>query len=116
MNAPLLPNTAGLIAKMVLPDVKFAEVTLHGPKLNNGWMTVTGPRTSTVFPRSLLAEQGLPALKERLERDYIVHHFRRLAGDTDALACFLGLRRRQLYRRCERLKLRLRDVRPQAKS
>ncbi|MBI4603011.1 MAG: sigma 54-interacting transcriptional regulator [Planctomycetes bacterium] len=70
-------------------------------------------RTTTFFPRNLLAQEALPALKERLERDYIVHHLRRLEGDTDALCRFLGIRRRQLYRRCERLGIRLR---PEARS
>ncbi|MCZ6792601.1 MAG: sigma 54-interacting transcriptional regulator, partial [Planctomycetota bacterium] len=65
--------------------------------------------TTTVFPRSLLAQESLPALKETLERDYLLHHLRRLRGNTGALCRFLGLGRRQLYRRFERLGISLRE-------
>ena len=72
-------------------------------------------RTTTVlFPRNLLATEDLPSLKRRLERDYLIYHFRRLGGDTEALCRFLGLGRRQLYNRCERLGVRLRDERQRA--
>ena len=61
------------------------------------------PKTATFFPRNLLAQETFPALKDRLERDYLVYHFRRLEGSTEALCRFLKINRRQLYRRCERL-------------
>jgi hypothetical protein len=38
----------------------------------------------------VLSKSGLPALKDRLEREYLIHHFRRLGGDTDALCRFLS--------------------------
>jgi two-component system response regulator PilR (NtrC family) len=69
------------------------------------------PETSTIFPRNVLSKSGLPALKDRLEREYFVHHFRRLGGDTDALCRFLGLSRQQLYRTCARLGIQLRGER-----
>jgi DNA-binding NtrC family response regulator len=68
------------------------------------------PKTSTFFPRNLLTDAPLPALQERLERDYILYHLRRLGGDTRALSRFLGLSRRQFYRRCTRLGIRLREL------
>jgi DNA-binding NtrC family response regulator len=33
---------------------------------------------------------------------YLLHHFRRLGGDVGALSNFLGVTRRQLYRKLER--------------
>jgi DNA-binding NtrC family response regulator len=69
------------------------------------------PKTETLFPRSLLARSDWPALRDRLERDYIVHHLRRLRGDTRALAEFLGIRRQQLYRKCGRLGVRVAELR-----
>jgi DNA-binding NtrC family response regulator len=68
-------------------------------------------RTATVLPRNLLAQESLPALKKRLERDYLAHHFRRVGGEATALARFLAVTRRQLYRRCERLGFNLREER-----
>ena len=65
--------------------------------------------TTSVFPGRLLAGEGLPALRRRLERDYLVRHLRRLGGDTEALCRFLGLSLRQLCRRCARLGVSLRD-------
>jgi DNA-binding NtrC family response regulator/tetratricopeptide (TPR) repeat protein len=72
---------------------------------------IAGAGTAGVFPRNLLATEELPLLKERLEREYVVYHFHRLGGDTEVLCRFLGLRRRQLYRRCERLRIRLQEER-----
>ena len=69
------------------------------------------PQTSTYFPRNLLGEETLLELKDRLERDYIVFHLRRLGGDREALSEFLGLGRRQLYRRCSKLGIVLRKLR-----
>ncbi len=67
--------------------------------------------TTSIFPPSLLDRETLPSLKDRLERDYIVYHFRRLEGSTTRLCEFLELGRRQLYRRCERLGISLRAER-----
>jgi DNA-binding NtrC family response regulator len=39
----------------------------------------------------------------------ILYHHRRLKGDTGACCRFLGIKPRQLYRRCERLGIRLRE-------
>src|SRR5262249_45248867 len=47
------------------------------------------PKTATIFPRNLLARTELETLKDRLERDYIVYHYRRLQGDTKVLREFL---------------------------
>jgi len=68
------------------------------------------PETTTLFPRSILGSDDLPFLLERLEREYVLHHLRRLAGSTQALGQFLGLGPRQLYRRLTRLKISLRNV------
>ncbi len=65
----------------------------------------------SLVPGTLLSREPLPALKERLERDYILHHFRRLQGEARALCEFLGLSTAQLYRRCGRLRIRLRGER-----
>jgi len=67
--------------------------------------------TESLVPGAVLSREPLPALKERLERDYILHHFRRLRGDAAALRGFLGLSAAQLYRRCGRLGIRLRRER-----
>ena len=67
--------------------------------------------TTSIFPPGLLDRETLPSLKDRLERDYIVYHFRRLEGSTTRLCEFLELGRRQLYRRCERLGVSLRAER-----
>ena len=64
-----------------------------------------------LFPRNLLARESLGSLQDRLERDYIVYHFRRLEGSAAALCEFLKLSRRQLYRRCQRLWISLREER-----
>jgi DNA-binding NtrC family response regulator len=65
--------------------------------------TSSSSPSGAIFPGACLEREGLDDLKRRLERDYIVHHFRRLGGDTEALARFLGLGWRQLFRRCRRL-------------
>jgi len=80
----------------------------NGPKDVDRIVSEPYTTTSTVFPRSLLDREGLPELRERLERDYLVHHFRRLGGDTEALRRFLGLGPGQLHRGCERLGISLR--------
>jgi DNA-binding NtrC family response regulator len=69
------------------------------------------PGTGTLFPAGLLEREKLPALKARLERDYMVHHLLRLRGDARALSRFLGVSREQLYRRLSRLGIRLRAER-----
>jgi DNA-binding NtrC family response regulator/serine/threonine protein kinase/tetratricopeptide (TPR) repeat protein len=72
-------------------------------------------QTTTFFPRPLLLGRDLPALKTRLERDYLLQHLRRLQGDPGALCLFLGVRRRQLYRRLERFGISLRRERKKPK-
>jgi DNA-binding NtrC family response regulator/tetratricopeptide (TPR) repeat protein len=72
--------------------------------------------TAAVFPRRLLDREDLPGLHERLERDFLVHHFRRLGGSTEGLCRFLGLGPRQLYRRCERLGISLREEKARLES
>jgi two-component system NtrC family response regulator len=69
------------------------------------------PGTASLVPGNVLAAEGLGSLKDRLEREYIAYHFERLGGDTPALCRLLGLSRRQLHRRCERLGIRLRELR-----
>jgi DNA-binding NtrC family response regulator/tetratricopeptide (TPR) repeat protein len=67
--------------------------------------------TTSIVPRSRLDRDPLPVLQDRVARDYMLHHFRRLRGDAAALGAFLGLRRRQLYRRLERLGISLKEER-----
>jgi DNA-binding NtrC family response regulator/serine/threonine protein kinase/tetratricopeptide (TPR) repeat protein len=68
-------------------------------------------RTSILFPHHLLRSERLPELQQRLEREYLLFHLRRVEGDLNALETFLGSSRRQLYRRCERLGISLRAFR-----
>ena len=70
-----------------------------------------GRGAADLFPRRLLEREDLPALKQSLEREYVLHHLARLRGDTAALSRFLGISRLQLYRRCHRLGIRLRRPR-----
>jgi DNA-binding NtrC family response regulator/tetratricopeptide (TPR) repeat protein len=60
----------------------------------------------TVVPRTILERESLNTLRERLEREYLLHHLHRLRGNTRALARLLGLERQQLYRRARRLGIR----------
>lgn len=69
---------------------------------------LTGAAEDTVFPQHLLGARGLADLRERLDKDYILFHWRRLGGNTLALSRHLGISRLQLYRRCHRLGIRLR--------
>ena len=62
------------------------------------------------FSADLTAEADLPALKERLEREYILFHLRKLHGDTKGVSRLLGISRKQFYRRCRALGIRLREV------
>ncbi len=64
-----------------------------------------------VFSQDLLAAEPLSVLQERLEREYILCHFRRLGGSTERLCDYLGLSSRQLYRKCVRLGIKLRSER-----
>ncbi len=64
----------------------------------------------------MLARAELAELKDRLERDYIIYHCRRLEGDTEALRKHLRLSRRQLYRRCARLGITLRAERRRSRG
>jgi DNA-binding NtrC family response regulator len=69
------------------------------------------PRVPGTFPPAVLVGDTLSSLKHKLERDFILCHFRRLGCDTAALCRFLGLSSRQLYRRCVRLGVHLREER-----
>ena len=62
------------------------------------------------WPRALMEEKTLPALKDRLERDYVLHHLRRLRGDAAEVSRLLGVSRKHFYRRCQQLGIRLRDI------
>ncbi|MBI4606356.1 MAG: sigma-54-dependent Fis family transcriptional regulator, partial [Planctomycetes bacterium] len=69
------------------------------------------PETTAGFPRGLFARESLSALKRRLEREYLLHHVRRLHGDPRALGELLRLKRRQLYRLLGRAGVSLREAR-----
>ena len=64
-----------------------------------------------MFPVALLSSRKLDELRERLEREYILYHFRRLRGRTPELWALLGVGERHFYRICRRLGIRLRDER-----
>ena len=88
----------------------LARLSIENPEGITGEAVDRGmaePRTTTIFPRNLLSSEALPELKEQLERDFLSYHYRRLGCDARALAQMLGLKRRQLYRRCARLGLAL---------
>ena len=63
-----------------------------------------------VFSKSLLSRKPLPDLIFQLEKDYLVHHLRQCGGDTRALCDFLHVTRRHLYRRFQRLGVKVREV------
>ncbi len=67
--------------------------------------------TTSLFPDHLLVRDSLQKLQKRLERDYLLYHIHRLNGDSAALCAFFHLSRRQLYRRCDRLGISLREER-----
>jgi DNA-binding NtrC family response regulator/tetratricopeptide (TPR) repeat protein len=69
------------------------------------------PAGAPLFPRQLLDKEPLAALQDQVERDYLLHHLRRLGGDSAALSRFMGLGRQQLYRRLRRLGVKLRAER-----
>jgi DNA-binding NtrC family response regulator/tetratricopeptide (TPR) repeat protein len=71
----------------------------------------SGKRSAPLIRRDVIEDAGLDALKERVEREYVLHHLERLEGDTQKLAALLGVGRKQLYRRCRQLGIRLREVR-----
>ena len=71
----------------------------------------TEPETTSLVPRKLLAREVLPALKDRVEREYLLHHLRRFGGDARALSEFLGYTRKYLYRRLKTLGIRLKEER-----
>jgi transcriptional regulator with PAS, ATPase and Fis domain len=70
-----------------------------------------GEAPRDLLPRNVLLGESLTDIRDRIEREYLVCHFRRLGGDTAALCRFLAISRRQLYRRCVRLRIRLRRER-----
>jgi DNA-binding NtrC family response regulator/tetratricopeptide (TPR) repeat protein len=82
-----------------------ARITVEGLALS------PEPETTTLVPRKLLAREVLPALKDRVEREYLLHHLRRFKGDARALSSFLGYTRKYLYRRLKTLGIRLKEER-----
>ncbi|MEM7232993.1 MAG: sigma 54-interacting transcriptional regulator [Planctomycetota bacterium] len=56
----------------------------------------------------LLGDHSLEELREQVDREYLLYHLERLHGDIEALSRHLGIRRRQLYNRCKKLRI---DVR-----
>ncbi len=63
------------------------------------------------FSAELLRSDTLEALKEQLEREYILRQLDDENGDSNAVARLLGISRRQLYRRLRKLGIRLREER-----
>ena len=53
----------------------------------------------------------LAPLRNRVEREYLLHHLRRFGGDARALSEFLGYTRKYLYRRLKTLGIRLKEER-----
>jgi DNA-binding NtrC family response regulator len=84
--------------KITASDIERSLPWEGGPALK-------GP---TPFSASLLVQDSLSNLKDRLERDYIQYHLNRLHGDTEAVSRFLGVTRKHFYRRSKRLGIRLR--------
>ncbi|MCZ6793425.1 MAG: sigma 54-interacting transcriptional regulator [Planctomycetota bacterium] len=60
-----------------------------------------------VVSPDFMARESLPELKNRVEREYLLYHFRRLHGDTLELSRFVGISRQHLYKRCRQLGIRL---------
>jgi DNA-binding NtrC family response regulator len=74
------------------------------------------PESSALFPRNVVSRDSLPALKDQLERDYILYHLQRLEGDTRKLSRLLGVSRKHFYRRCQQLGIRLREAKRDLKT
>jgi DNA-binding NtrC family response regulator/tetratricopeptide (TPR) repeat protein len=66
-----------------------------------------GEAARALVPTDILAHEPLAAIKDRVEREFVVHHFRRLGGDARELSRFLGIGRQHLYKRCRQLGIRL---------
>lgn len=69
-----------------------------------------------MFPRGILSAGDLGDFNKTFEREYVVFHLDRLQGDTKAPSEFFGATRVQLYRRCHRLGVKLRERRRRACS
>jgi DNA-binding NtrC family response regulator len=65
-------------------------------------------RPAGLFPPEILGRGTLAELTRQLERDYLLHQLERHAGDTRAVSRLLGVTRKHLYRRCQKLGIRLR--------
>jgi DNA-binding NtrC family response regulator/tetratricopeptide (TPR) repeat protein len=74
------------------------------------------PENAALFPRNVVSRDTLPALKDQLERDYILYHLQRLEGDTRKLSRLLGVSRKHFYRRCQQLGIRLREAKRDLKT
>jgi DNA-binding NtrC family response regulator len=70
-----------------------------------------GPSPEGVFGRDVLASRPLDELKSILEREYLLAALARAGGDIGVLAASLGIKRRALYTRLEKLGIRPRDAR-----
>ena len=68
-------------------------------------------RSGGLLTQDLLARADLGELKERIEREYVTFHLRRLRGDLDELSRFLGISVKHCYRRCRSLGIRVRQER-----
>jgi len=71
----------------------------------------SAPPPAGSFPEALIGSERLESLKDRLEREYTLHHLRRLGGDMTALSRFLGLSPKHCYRRLRELGISLREER-----
>ena len=69
------------------------------------------PAPVGAFPEELMGSERLESLKDRLEREYTLHHLKRLGGDMTALSRFLGLSPKHCYRRLRELGISLREER-----
>ena len=63
------------------------------------------------LPQELLQSESLDEIRGRVEREYILHHFRRLRGDMGALGKLLGLSGKYCYRRLKELGIDIREER-----
>jgi two-component system nitrogen regulation response regulator NtrX len=68
-------------------------------------------RSAPLLPRSLLSVEPLEKLKDRIERDYLLFHLRRLQGDKARLSRLLGLSLTHTYRRLKQLGIDVREER-----
>jgi DNA-binding NtrC family response regulator len=63
-----------------------------------------------IFSSALLRSRALPDLQLQLEREYLLQLHADSGGDLKAMATRLGITRRALYDRFQRVGLRARDL------